>query len=61
MPRMYEAILREDWTAAELDAIHQSPEAQALRERVNRHVWYPTKLQLFKYSRGLLEGDGRRE
>jgi len=57
MPRMYEAILREDWTAAELDAIHQSPEAQALRERVNRHVWYPTKLQLFKYSRGLLEGD----
>ncbi len=56
MPRMYEAILREDWTETELTAIERTPEAQSLLSKINDSVWYPTKLQLFKHSIDQLDG-----
>ena len=49
MPRMYAAVLREDWTWEELAAIRANPIAQKLSEKVRAGVWYPTLLQLVKY------------
>ena len=49
MPRMYAAVLREDWTREELAAIQANPVAQKLSEKARANVWYPTLLQLVKY------------
>ena len=57
LPRMYQAIVRDDWTNAELAAIEKTPKAQMLLAKVDKSVWYPTKMQLFKHSVGLLKGD----
>ncbi len=55
--RMYRAILREDFTSVEIDALKSYQYATDLLEKVRRNVWYPTVLQLFKHTRGRLSGD----
>ena len=49
IPRMYAAVLREDWTREELAAIQANPVAQKLSEKARANVWYPALLQLVKY------------
>ncbi len=59
--RMYRAILREDLTNEERKAIEDSTEARKLWDRVRANVWYPSKWQLFQYTRGTLTGADKRD
>lgn len=61
MPRLYTAVLREDWTTEETEAIRASRDAQRVLAKVRDNVWYPTVLQLVKYqyARDLLSEDER--
>jgi len=57
MARMYTAVLRENWTAAERKCIEESEYARKLLTKVRANVWYPTPLQLFQYLRDRLPED----
>jgi hypothetical protein len=52
LARMYTAILREDFSSAERDAIQADPGLDAKYEKVKGEVWYPTLEELREYVNG---------
>lgn len=53
LSRIYQGILREDWTADELAFFSTNPAGQVLLVKVSREVWFPSSLNLGRFALGL--------
>lgn len=55
--RIRTALLREDWTEAELEQLRTCRLCQSLRDKIRQRLWFPSLRQLVLYRLGKLTGE----